>query len=105
MLKELDRLGLGADGDAVNSSRLRRTDAASSSVHSILLVQSNIHFFPSAPLEQIKSTLQDLNTRVKNMGRTLSNEEAKDVSGLIDNIRDAVVGCQVSSKVQMWPAI
>ncbi|KAF9780491.1 hypothetical protein BJ322DRAFT_295993 [Thelephora terrestris] len=77
LLKELDRLGLKADGgDVANALQPTRSDAA------------------LAALERIKEKLQDLPDRIENVGRVGNDGNTKDVSDLLDDIRDTVVDCQ-----------
>ncbi|KAF9785094.1 hypothetical protein BJ322DRAFT_1020694 [Thelephora terrestris] len=77
LLKELDRLGLGvAGGDKAHESLPTRSEAS----------------LPA--LERIKYKLQGLSDRVKNLGRMGTSEDTKDLSDLIDGIRDAVIGCE-----------
>ncbi|KAF9780436.1 hypothetical protein BJ322DRAFT_1213591 [Thelephora terrestris] len=77
LLKELDRLGLGVDsGDTARE--VRPTQSAPT----------------LTALEEIRDKLQALSDRIENVGRMGSNEEIKDLSALIDGIRDIVADRQ-----------
>ena len=49
----------------------------------------------SSALERIETKLRELSDRVENVGHGGSNEDTKVLSGLVDQIRDAVMSCQV----------
>jgi len=56
--------------------------------------------FSSSTLERFKQKLQEVSDRIENAGYTGSNEDAEVVSQLMDEIRAAIVDCQVSDKAQ-----
>ncbi|KAF9780480.1 hypothetical protein BJ322DRAFT_295454 [Thelephora terrestris] len=77
LLKELDSFGLGVDsGDTAHEAQPTR---------SALVLTA---------LKEIRDKLQDLSDRNENVGRMGSNEEIKDLSALIDGIRDIVADRQ-----------
>jgi len=56
--------------------------------------------FCSSTLERFKEKLQDVSDRVENAGYTGSDQDAGVVSQLMDEIRTAIVDCQVSDKAE-----
>ena len=56
--------------------------------------------FSSSTLERFKEKLQEVSDRIENAGYTGSDEDAEVVSQLMDEIRAAIVDCQVSDKAQ-----
>ena len=91
--KCLDKLGFGiSDDDPVRQLQLARSDALLALVALITCYLVPHRIFSSA-LEQIKDKLQGLSDRIESVGHMESNEVAKVVSELMDNIR-----AQVSSE-------
>jgi len=56
--------------------------------------------FCSSTLERFKEKLQEVSDRVENAGYTGSDQDAGVVSQLMDEIRTAIVDCQVSDKAE-----
>ena len=104
MLKELGRLGLGADGaDVATKLQLTRSDAAIASVDFVLYSIS--YRILCRALERIEDKLQDLPDRIEKVGRIGSEENTKDVPDRVDGIQATAVDCQVSSMAQTGSAI
>ena len=99
-LKWLDELGFGtSDGDAVRQLQPPRGDAL---LALVALVTRHLvpHRTFSSALDQIKDKLRGASDRIESVGHMGSNEVAKVVSGSMDNIRAAIVDCQVSSEAR-----
>ena len=56
--------------------------------------------FSSSTLERFKEKLQEVSDRIENAGYTGSDEDAEAMPQLMDEIRAAIVDCQVSDKAQ-----
>ena len=56
--------------------------------------------FSSSILERFKEQLREVSDRFENTGYTGSDGDGEVVSQLMDEIRAAIVDCQVSDKVQ-----
>jgi len=55
--------------------------------------------FSSSTLERFKEQLQEVSDRAENTGYTGSDGDGEVVSQLMDEIRAAIIDCQVSDKV------
>ena len=101
LLKWLDKLGLGTnDGDGVHILQSTQGDApafASVILVPLCSIQCSIR---SSSLEGIKQKLQEVFNRIENAGYMGNDENVKVVSELMDDIRAAVINCQVSSEAQ-----
>jgi hypothetical protein len=105
LVKSLNKLGLGVnDGDAVHRLQPARSGALLTSVFSAPLCWVP-HLILFSTLERFKDKLRDVSDCIENAGYTGSNEDAKVASQLMDEIRAAIVDCQVGNKVRTGSAI
>jgi len=104
-VKSLDRLGLGTSGgDVGHRLQPTRNSVLLMSVFSAHLYEFHAEF-SSSTLERFKEKLQEVSDRIDNAGYTGSDEDGEVVSRLMDEVRAAIVDCQVSYKAQTGSGI